>query len=680
MARPVPHAPAATEYNSVPVPEDSDSTESAAEHPEPVTPTSDSTSPPTFDKPNAFVDKASDPQMATATMTLSGPRPVRPRATTTDTVPRGGFKKIGTFVKKRIHRTNSSKKGDDSTSSSENTLDATTRGPTTRRVAPSADTKTNKANPPSPQADYAVISGWSESRKDSNHSSHSLSPPSPTSPASTLDDGMTSFDFGPRPFHTQTHTGANGLRNGITFDDYVTKQGMVERRDHLLNKSASVESLPETVSHQQPMDNVPASRPFLGRAAEGTGLKSRRLSTILPDEFNVDYCELDKEFKSTSAIPFRRGRKLGDGATAEVRIMCRKDGGVKEGLFAAKQFRTKDRDEFEGEYLKKIKSEFSISKSLHHPNIVESIRLCTHNGRWSHIMEFCPHGELYALVKKGLFLPPQFGGHYRAADRLCFFKQICRGVGYLHDHGIAHRDLKLENLLIDSEGHLKISDFGVSEVFSGEHPGLRAARGECGVNMGEIRLCKPGICGSPPYIAPEVLDKRCPYDPRAVDVWSTAICLFFMSNQSPWATADPKNDVKYAAYVRNWDEWLQRHPDGRVLDDNSPDAYPKTSPSFQHLDNPSIKKLVVKMLHPDPSKRITMRELLATPTMRAIECCTPEGYDDPSSTISVDARTKAGCKNARKALTVKKHHHLPPKESKIPKALQHRFDMGHGWS
>ncbi|KAK7551438.1 kinase-like domain-containing protein [Phyllosticta citricarpa] len=454
---------------------------------------------------------------------------------------------------------------------------------------------------------------------------------------------------------------------------------MVDRRDHYLHKSPSVESLPETVSHQQPMDNVPVSRPFLGRATEGTGLKSRRLSTILPDDFIVDYCELDKEFKSASAIPFRRGRKLGDGATAEVRVMRRRDG-VSDALFAAKQFRTKDKDETEDDYLKKIKSEFSINKSCHHPNIVESIRLCKHNGRWSHIMEFCPHGELYDLVKRGLFIPPQFGGHYRAADRLCFFKQLCRGVLYLHDHGIAHRDLKLENLLLDNEGHLKISDFGVSEVFCGEHPGLRAARGECGVNMGEIRLCKPGLCGSPPYIAPEILDKRGPYDPRAVDVWSSAICLFYMCNQQPWGSADPKNDVKFAAYMRNWNEWLERHPDGRILDDNSPDAYPKTAPCFQHLDNPSIKKLIIKMLHPDPDKRITMREVLATPTMRAIECCTPESFEDTSSAVSVDARTRVGCKNARKALTVKKHHHLPPKESKIPKALQHRFDMGHGWS
>jgi len=233
-------------------------------------------------------------------------------------------------------------------------------------------------------------------------------------------------------------------------------------------------------------------------AATGVGLKARRMSTSLPDDFNVDTVELNKEFTSTSLLPGKRGKMVGKGATATVKLMVKK-GGPADEVYAVKEFRKKGQKEDEAEYVKKVKSEYSIAKSLHHPNIVESVRLCTHSGRWNHVMEFCPQGELFSLVEKRYF---------KLEDRLCLFKQLLRGVSYLHDHGIAHRDIKLENLLMTNQGHLKITDFGVSEVFCGEHPGVRAARGECGQNMKECRRCSPGICGSLPYIAPEVLEKK----------------------------------------------------------------------------------------------------------------------------------------------------------------------------
>lgn len=233
-------------------------------------------------------------------------------------------------------------------------------------------------------------------------------------------------------------------------------------------------------------------------AAAGVGLKARRLSTSLPDDFEVDTVELDEEFVSTSVLPGRRGKLVGSGATASVKLMARK-GRLSEVVYAVKEFRKRAKNEDEAEYEKKVKSEYSIARSLHHPNIVETVRLCTHNGRWNHVMEYCPQGELFSLVQKR---------YLEEADRLCLFKQLLRGVAYLHAHGIAHRDIKLENLLMTNEGHLKITDFGVSEVFCGVHPGVRDSGGECGKNMGDCRRSAPGICGSLPYIAPEVLEKR----------------------------------------------------------------------------------------------------------------------------------------------------------------------------
>jgi protein-serine/threonine kinase len=225
------------------------------------------------------------------------------------------------------------------------------------------------------------------------------------------------------------------------------------------------------------------------------------MSLNLPDDFTVDVVDLHSEFADQSKMIGRRGKTLGKGATSTVRLMIRK-GGPSSELYAVKEFRGKQSNEKEEDYEKKVKSEYSIAKSLHHPNIVETFRLCTHHGRWNHVMEYCEEGDLFSFVQKGYLKQND-----RLTDRLCLFKQLIQGVHYLHKHGIAHRDIKLENLLITSQSKLKITDFGVSEVFSGIHPGLRAAGGQCGKEMGEVRLCAPGICGSMPYIAPEVVQK-----------------------------------------------------------------------------------------------------------------------------------------------------------------------------
>lgn len=222
----------------------------------------------------------------------------------------------------------------------------------------------------------------------------------------------------------------------------------------------------------------------------GVGHKSRRMSASLPDDFDVDTCELSDEYQTKV-----RGRELGRGATATVKIVLGKNDKM---LFAVKEFRKCGSNENRVEYEKKVKSEFSIANVLEHPNIVRSYRLCTDGERWNHVMELCPYGELFSLVQKN---------YLRSIDNLCFFKQTVHGIAYLHEKGIAHRDIKLENLLLSMEGYVKITDFGVSEVFRGRHPGLRN-RGEDEEDSQKIRRCPPGICGSLPYIAPEVLDKR----------------------------------------------------------------------------------------------------------------------------------------------------------------------------
>jgi tRNA A-37 threonylcarbamoyl transferase component Bud32 len=340
-----------------------------------------------------------------------------------------------------------------------------------------------------------------EAATPSHNTTRSNSPPSPGSPEElTIQHQTTAPEPAPSQFFNnrkknRSSTGL-GLRNklqGITFAAPTPKGPQplrhratsvdLETGTQIANKSAH----PELTRH-----------PWGFPAEAGTGLKARRMSLNLPDDFTVDVVELHKEFADQSKIIGRRGKTLGKGAMSTVRLMTRK-GGSSE-LYAVKEFRRKHPSEKDEDYEKRVKSEYSIARSLHHPNIVETIRLCTHQGRWNFVMEYCQEGDLFNIVQKGYLMKED-----RLSDRLCIFKQLVQGVHYLHNHGIAHRDIRLENILVTSQSKLKITDFGVSEVFSGIHPGLRVSGGQCGIDMNEVRLCAPGICSTMPYIAPEII-------------------------------------------------------------------------------------------------------------------------------------------------------------------------------
>lgn len=382
----------------------------------------------------------------------------------------------------------------------------------------------------------------------------------------------------------------------------------------------------------------------------GTGAKARRMSLSLPDDFAVDIAELLNEFEYQHKLLGRHGKHLGKGAASKVTLMARK--GSPTELYAVKEFRGKSNRESKEDYEKKIKSEFSIAKSLHHPNIVETVRLCTDHNRWNHVMEYCAEGDMFSLVQKGWLK-----GEGKLKDRLCLFKQLIQGVAYLHAHGIAHRDIKLENLLLTKDSKLKITDFGVSEVFSGTHPGLREAGGQCGQNMGEVRLCEPGICGSEPYIAPEVLAKKISYDPRALDVWSSAIIMIYMTfGGAIWTRAEPGN-THFDKLVKGWQDWEAKHPEPDAV--ISETDYPKCYALDFGVNPPALRRVLLQMLHPDPNKRIGIEEINSNRWMRNIECCQLESYEEQG--ITIDATKKDCCIGKSGSRKIFCHTHLPPK-------------------
>ena len=403
-----------------------------------------------------------------------------------------------------------------------------------------------------------------------------------------------------------------------------------------------------------PDDPIHMMREPWGLPAEtGTGVKARRMSLSLPDDFTVDVAELSTEYEYHHKFLGRHGKHLGKGATSKVTLMERK--GSPGELYAVKEFRGKSSSETREEYEKKIKSEYTLAKSLHHPNIVETVRLCTSHGRWNHVMEYCQEGDLFNLVNKKFL-----SNEDREKDRQCLFKQLVQGVNYLHTNGVAHRDIKLENLLITSDSKLKITDFGVSEVFSGIHPGLREAGGQCGQSMGELRRCAPGICGSEPYIAPEVLTKGGEYDPRSLDVWSSAIVMINLIFNAPlWRRAQVPGNPNYEAVVKAWEKWKRRNPDGDIEKAFANNDYPFVTAFDEFVKPPALRRLLIQMLNPDPEKRITIAEVVKNRWVKNIECCQLESYDDPSRIIDASKKASLKCGGSKTFC----HNHLPPKES-----------------
>jgi protein-serine/threonine kinase len=221
---------------------------------------------------------------------------------------------------------------------------------------------------------------------------------------------------------------------------------------------------------------------------------------------------------------------VGRGAFGIVRICHKPDpkDARAELLYAVKEFRKRPQ-ETPRKYQKRLTSEFCISSSLRHPNIIHTLDLLKDaKGDYCEVMEYCAGGDLYTLVLAA--------GHLQLLEADCYFKQLMHGVEYMHEMGVAHRDLKPENLLLTTHGALKITDFGNGECFR------MAWEKEAHMTA--------GLCGSAPYIAPEEYSGG-EFDPRAVDIWACGVIYMAMrTGRHLWRLAQKDEDEFYQRYLQ----------------------------------------------------------------------------------------------------------------------------------
>lgn len=151
-----------------------------------------------------------------------------------------------------------------------------------------------------------------------------------------------------------------------------------------------------------------------------------------------------------------------------------------------------------------LPNEINVIRELNHESIVKFLEAFNTALAYVMIMEFVDNGSFADLLYKNGPI-----GDYRAKT---LFRGVFNGVEYMHKRLIAHRDLKLENLLLNKNNEPKIVDFSLSVIWDGK------------------RLLSDW-CGTPPYFAPEILSRK-PYNPLSYDVWTLGVCLFIMLNDN----------------------------------------------------------------------------------------------------------------------------------------------------
>ncbi|XP_059350376.1 MAP/microtubule affinity-regulating kinase 3-like isoform X2 [Daphnia carinata] len=154
--------------------------------------------------------------------------------------------------------------------------------------------------------------------------------------------------------------------------------------------------------------------------------------------------------------------------------------------------------------LQKLFREVRIMKILDHPNIVKLFQVIETEKTLYLVMEYASGGEVFDYLV--------LHGRMKEKEARAKFRQIVSAVQYCHQKRIIHRDLKAENLLLDSEMNIKIADFGFSNEFT---PGSKLDT----------------FCGSPPYAAPELFQGK-KYDGPEVDVWSLGVILYTLVSGS----------------------------------------------------------------------------------------------------------------------------------------------------
>mmetsp|Transcript_245 Transcript_245/g.335 ORF Transcript_245/g.335 Transcript_245/m.335 type:complete len:388 (-) Transcript_245:231-1394(-) len=224
-----------------------------------------------------------------------------------------------------------------------------------------------------------------------------------------------------------------------------------------------------------------------------------------------------------------------------------------------------------------------ISSDGEHPNVMQALDVLADEQYLYCFMPLCSSGELFGFVRRN--------GRFTEPEARYWFKQILDGLSHLQKRGVCHRDMSLENILVNENTNCLIIDLGMClrVPFSGDD-------GEVvDVSEGTMRrLISPqGPCGKPNYISPEVLRNNEPFDGFATDLWAAGIILFIMLVGIPpfeWANEEDPRFVMISrgGLMRMLTQW------NRVISEDAVD-------------------LLQGIIKRDPRDRLTIMEVMDHP-------------------------------------------------------------------
>lgn len=260
--------------------------------------------------------------------------------------------------------------------------------------------------------------------------------------------------------------------------------------------------------------------------------------------------------------PFELERTLGEGEFGKVKLAYSRTNGKQVAIKLVKKLSVADPARYA-----KMQREIAILQKLRHRYIVTLHQVITTDTYIGLVMEYAAGGELFEHILAKRYLRETEAGR--------IFSQLIAAVSYLHSRQIVHRDLKLENILLDASRNVVITDFGFSNKVDNSTAFLQTA------------------CGSPCYAAPELVTQDTGYVGQAADIWSLGVILFAMLAGYLPFDDDPSN------------------PEG----DNIQQLYRyivETTLVFPGNISLAAKELISSILVPDPALRATMPQIHAS--------------------------------------------------------------------